>query len=296
MQDSSGIFYEQLGKQGGAESGVAISQLIEQGTTTLAKINDNMQTARMGVGNLLLSLIVKDMAGKPETVKVQKLGASKKIKFNQQKTDDVTGKKYLDNDVTRMQMTVVLSEVPQTPTFRMQQFQQLTTLVSSLPPEAQMCLIDIVVNASDVPDKQEVLKRLRDTLHLGQPDTSQMSPEELQAFEQQQQEQQRIKQLEDQLAQANADLQTARVGLTNAQTEETLVKSDALKVSANLNPGLSRAPGAPNMAAGSAPGTTNDPGLGTTLTAPHTPPVQSNVGGLNAASAPPAPQPPQMTQ
>lgn len=287
LQDASGVFYQQLGKaQSGADSGVAISQLIEQGTTTLAKINDNEQVARMGVGNLLLSLIVKDMAGRQETVKFNQAGRTKQVKFNIPKVDGVTKKQYLDNDVTRMKASVVLSEVPQTPTYRMQQFQQLTQLVSSLPPQAQLALIDIVVNASDVPDKDEIIKRLRQTLNLAPGDTADMTPEEIAAYQQQQQQQQQIHDLQTQLAQSNAELQKARVGLTQAQTEKTLTESDAIKVDKNLDPSLSRSAGTmqpsgmtgmndagPDMAGATAPGTQQG-GLAAAPQAPHTPPIQ----------------------
>lgn len=252
LQDAGGVYQEQLGKKGGgADSGIAISQLIEQGTTTLAEINDNAQTARTLVGNRLLALIVNDMKGKPITIKIDKVGVKRKVNFNQPAKDETTGVQYLDNDVTRMQMSVALADVPQTSTYRMQQFMQLTDFVKTLPPEVQVQLLDIVVNASDIPDKKEVLARMRSALGIGQQDPDTMTPEEQAQAQKVAEQADEIKQLQMQLAKSNASLQDAKVGLTEAQTsltyaqtELTLVEADGKKVDSGLHPELSRhAPG-----------------------------------------------------
>lgn len=243
INDTVGVYAAQLGStKGSADSGIAISQLIEQGTTTLAEINDNYGTARALVGNRLLALIVHDMKGKEEAVTVEKFGQSRKVKFNNPKTDKTTGRKYLDNDVTRMQMSVVLAEMPATPTYRMQQFMELTKMVATLPEQVQMAVIDIVINASDIPDKQEVLKRLRNTLGLGAKSPEDMDEQELAEYEQQQQEKQAQKQLQDRAAAAEVAKIESEIPLNDAKTELTLVQADALKVESNLAPELSRKP------------------------------------------------------
>ena len=52
-----------LGKDvaGGAKSGVAINSLVEQGTTTLAEMNDNYRVSRAATFELLLSLVKQDI-------------------------------------------------------------------------------------------------------------------------------------------------------------------------------------------------------------------------------------------
>ena len=240
LQDAGGVYQQQLGKGGAADSGIAISQLIEQGTTTLAEINDNYGMARMLVGNRGLALVSNDMAGKEESVKVEQFGTYKRVKFNQKKTDPVTKRTYLNNDITRMQMSVVLSDLPATPTYRMQQFMELTKLVSTLPEQIQMAVIDIVINASDVPDKQEILKRLREQMGLGSKPQEDMDEEELAQFQAQQAEMQRQKQLQDRAAAAQVAETESKIPLNDAKTELTLVQADALKVDKGLAPELSR--------------------------------------------------------
>ncbi|ELA5319435.1 portal protein, partial [Salmonella enterica subsp. enterica serovar Newport] len=53
IQDTMGVYAAFLGQNSNASSGVAISNLVEQGGTTLAEINDNYQFACQQVGRLL---------------------------------------------------------------------------------------------------------------------------------------------------------------------------------------------------------------------------------------------------
>ncbi|EHP9687060.1 portal protein, partial [Escherichia coli] len=61
IQDTMGVYSAFLGQESGATSGVAISNLVEQGATTLAEINDNYQFACQQVGRLLLSYLLDDL-------------------------------------------------------------------------------------------------------------------------------------------------------------------------------------------------------------------------------------------
>lgn len=59
IQDGMGVYSAFLGQDSSASSGIAISNLVEQGATTLAEINDNYQFACQQVGQLLLSYLWK---------------------------------------------------------------------------------------------------------------------------------------------------------------------------------------------------------------------------------------------
>ncbi|ENR7431041.1 portal protein, partial [Salmonella enterica] len=61
IQDTMGVYAAFLGQSSSASSGVAISNLVEQGATTLAEINDNYQFACQQVGQLLLSYLLEDL-------------------------------------------------------------------------------------------------------------------------------------------------------------------------------------------------------------------------------------------
>ncbi|MCP3702851.1 MAG: portal protein, partial [Alteromonas sp.] len=61
IQDTAGVYNSMLGQDSNATSGVAISNLVEQGTTTLAEVNDNFHFSRNRVGDLLLAYQIEDL-------------------------------------------------------------------------------------------------------------------------------------------------------------------------------------------------------------------------------------------
>jgi hypothetical protein len=240
LQDSAGIYQQQLGKKDVADSGIAISQLIEQGTTTLANINNNFSFARARVGELGLALVKADMAGKKMSVTVERRSVKRRVKFNTPATDEVTGKQYLENDVTRMNMRMALDEVPQTPTARSQQFMLISEMVKSLPENLQAAVIDLVIKASDLPQKEEMIQRIRSALGIQDTDPELMTPEEQQQFAQAMENkakleaiQQKLMELEAKVQAATAEDKRAAATLKKAQTAKTLIE-------ANLDPGAIR--------------------------------------------------------
>lgn len=232
LQDAGGVYQQQLGKDGAADSGIAISQLIEQGTTTLAKINSNYRFGRTRLGEILLTLIQQDMAGRPFATVVEHKGMKKKINWNRMATDpNNQGMQYLENDITRTRMRMALADIPQTPTFRAQQLMQLTELVKSLPENIQGMVIDLVIKATDLPEKDELISRIREQLGINATDPTMMTEGELAQFQQAQAQQaemqemqNKLLELEAALSDATAKQKIADAKLKDAQTAKTYVE------------------------------------------------------------------------
>lgn len=174
VENAGGVYRAMLGNDSNASSGVAISNLVEQGNITLAEINDNYQYARRQVGELLFSLVREDMMIGEMRVAVKKEGKRKVVVLNQ-----VTNQGVL-NDVASVPVKVVLEDVPSTPAFRAQQLQMLTQYTAKLPPQFQAAIIDIVMGLTDVPQKDKVIERLRKVGGMPQD----MTPEEEDAMQQ----------------------------------------------------------------------------------------------------------------
>ena len=160
IENAGGVFKSMMGKEGGADSGIAINALIEQGSITLAKINDGYRFARRQVGELLFSMVREDLIGQQTTVHVPATyGASRKrveVPLNVPQDDG-----SIANNVALVNAKVVLTDVPSTPAFRAQQLQVLSEVVKSLPPEMQMMTIDVLIKLTDVPEKDLLIERLR---------------------------------------------------------------------------------------------------------------------------------------
>lgn len=248
LQQSAGVFAPMLGdSQSGAEAGVAIDMLIQQGTTVLAKINSNYRHSRTEVGRKLLHLVVAKMGTAQRKVDLPDMAPSgaKSITFNRRIEDPTTGAVTIEHDVTRMLWRVALGDVPQSPTHQQNRLKELTEFAKSLPEDLQAVFADLVVMASDLPNKDQIAARIRRiTGQQPQIDEETATAEELaeaQAQQEAQAEQAEIQRLAQQIeleqgaAKAEADrakaanlrAQTeghfATVGLTRAETIEKLL-------------------------------------------------------------------------
>ena len=168
IQKTAGVYQAMLGEKqpGGANSGVAINSLVEQGTTTLAEINDNYRFARRLVGQSLIELIVEDIGQEPQVVNVnEKFGARKKaIALNTPMMKN--GVQVLNNDVQRALVKVALEDVPSTPTYRAQQLMLLSELTKSLPPQIQAFVVPFILESSEMPHRREIADQVRRALGI----------------------------------------------------------------------------------------------------------------------------------
>lgn len=234
LQDAGGVYQQQLGKpETGAESGIAISQLIEQGSTTLAHISSNFRVGRTRVGEIGMALLQAEMAGKLKYTIIEHRGIKKRFAWNKPATDEsMGGAEYLENDVERMRMRLALADMPQTNTFRAQQLLQLTEMVKSLPPEVQGMVVDLVIKASDLPEKEVLVQRVRSLLGIQDMDPSMMDAQQLAEYQAKQQKQVEVEELQkrvvemeallDEASAKNKDMDTK---LKEAQTAKTWVET-----------------------------------------------------------------------
>ena len=164
IERASGITAGFMGQKGTATSGVQESTQIEQATQSLASLMDNFKQGRTLVGELLMSLIIEDMADKAETVTIRgnAVVPDRVVQINQPAKDDMTGVQYLTNDVQRTRLKVALDDVPSTPSFRKQQSVSMAEAFKSLPAEYQPVVLPHLLALMDMPNKEEVLKSIQE--------------------------------------------------------------------------------------------------------------------------------------
>lgn len=218
IQEAAGVYAAMMGQQSNASSGLAIQSLVEQGVTTLAKINDNYRVARRGVGNALLDLIKEDMTNQAEIL-VDNGTVKRKVVVNIPRKDPVTGEAYKENDVQTAPVKVALSDVPSTPTYRAQQFAAFSEILKSMPPNMQALLIPFALEMSDFGKRKEMAAFLRAQLGI-QADPN--SPEAQAAQEQAAQAAN---------AQAEAAMQDAqsKIAERQARTEKLLAEAERIR-------------------------------------------------------------------
>jgi hypothetical protein len=165
------------GTTGSATSGVQEAQQTEESTQTLADLGDNFNEARAEVGELLMSLIIEDMAKKPKTIVIKNMGLKpdQPVSINTPVTDPVTGAAYLDNDIERAMLKVEINDVPSTSSYRAQQLTAMSEAFKSMPPQFQAAAMPYLVALMDLPEetREDVIKAVQQA-------AQQQSPEQIQ--------------------------------------------------------------------------------------------------------------------
>ncbi len=214
IQDIGGTTDENLGRKTNATSGKAIRARQEQGGLVMASPFDNLRYAIQLQGEKQLSLIEQFYTD----AKVIRLSGAKGriewIEINQPETQPDGSVRYL-NDITAEQADFVVDEQDFSATIRMAMFEELMEVISKLPPEVGLKLLDVAMEMANLPEQHEVIARIRKI--NGFIDTEKMTPEEKQAHQAQQQQQDQAAQLQTRLLTAKVAELEAKVGKTNAE-------------------------------------------------------------------------------
>lgn len=228
IKSVAGVYSSFEGSTKGNISGVAANTLVEQSTQTLAEIMDNFQFARRQVGELLMSLIIEDIGEEETEVQIDnEINGSKTIKLNapaEDEGDEPSG--LLTNDVQRARLRVALSDVPSTASYRSQRLMMLTEITKSLPPNLQGLVIDFVMAATDLPERAEIVKRLRKALQLNEGEEAPKTPEEAAAAEQAQTAQATAAQVQERAVTLDLDAKEAEIDKTRAETEKIRAETE----------------------------------------------------------------------
>lgn len=172
IQSLSGVTDENMGRQTNATSGIAIGRRQEQGAMTTAGIFDNLRLAVQLHGQKELSLIeqyfteqkafrITNMRGTPEYVEVN---------------DGLP-----ENDIVRSKADFIISDEDWRATIRQAQSEELFALLQQLAPMAPQVVIvmlDLLVETMDIPNRDEIVKRIRQVTGMRDPDQTEMTPEE----------------------------------------------------------------------------------------------------------------------
>lgn len=218
--DTIGAHNSFLGKESGANSGIAINSLIEQTSTTMAEVNDNYQFGRRQVFESMLAFIVQDMGKKEQRVlkDLHRPVKTKEIFLNRMEVDE-NGNEFLNNNVQLAKKQVVLADVATSAGYRQQLLERMMNLASTSPPAIQIAIFDMVVEQSDLPNRDEWIKRIREVSGHGA-DPEDMSEEDKAAMQKKQQMAEQQEALAMQDLQSKVSERLAKIRLVNAQATE----------------------------------------------------------------------------
>ncbi|EBG5293752.1 portal protein [Salmonella enterica subsp. salamae] len=182
IQDCAGIYSSYMGQDSsGVVSGIAVSNLVEQSSTTLAEINDNYTMACNALGDLVLNYLLEDLKQMTNYTIVVNRKDKRRRKVVTINTPGDDGK--ITNDISRLDARIVLAPIDSTPAYRAQLADRLIGIIQKLPPQAQSAVIDLVLELVEIPNKDEFIDRV--SRAMGTQDPQYMTDEEKQAAQQQ---------------------------------------------------------------------------------------------------------------
>jgi len=171
IREIGGITNENLGRPTTAKSGVAIARLQDQGALSTSLFFENLRQSRQIHGEKLVVLtemyydkreefLITDTRGNPD-FKVINDGAT-------------------ENDIASFKARFVISEEDWRATARAAQAEQLLDLggkLAATAPQIVVSILDLIVEAMDVPNGSEIVKRIRQLTGVDDPDADPNNPD-----------------------------------------------------------------------------------------------------------------------
>ena len=160
LESASGVTEENLGEVTNTNSGRAINLRQTQGSVVTAPLFDQLRRALQQQGENQLSLIEQFYA-EPKRFRIT--GERGKDEFNSINTFavDDQGQPFVENDIQASQADFVVSPEDFSESVRLAMFDQLMEMTTRLDPEVTMQILDMVIDMSDIPGKEEVVRRIR---------------------------------------------------------------------------------------------------------------------------------------
>jgi hypothetical protein len=171
IQQTSGITDENLGRETNAASGKAINARQDQGELATNIFFENLRFARKKHGEKMLSLTEQYMTEEKQFRVTNTRGNPEYVDLNADGDDD--------SDITRTKADFIITEIDYRATHRQQNVQALIEfagVAGQANPQFVMHMFDLLVEAMDIPNQDEIVKRVRQITGMTDPDEDPNNP------------------------------------------------------------------------------------------------------------------------
>lgn len=233
IQQVGGVTDESLGRTTNAVSGKAITARQDQGSLATAPIFDNLRYARQIHGEKMLSLMEQFMDKQKQFRITNMRGQPQHITVN----DGMP-----ENDIIATKADFIISEDDFNATIRQAQVAELMELMNTLGPVNPgivMATLDLLVETMDVPQREELVKRIRQITGAEDPDADPENPDP----ETIQRKKAAAKQAKMQERMAEAELADKEATAAEKRARATKIETETQKVMAEVRRILSQTAG-----------------------------------------------------
>ena len=179
IEAAGGVTDEQMGRQTNATSGKAIEARQEQGNIVNSKLFYNLKESTQMLGEMLLSLVEQYYT---DAKSIRITNEKNQVEFTQiNSVDPETGESL--NDITAAQADFIVDSSAWSASIRQATFETLMEMLTRMAPEVSIALLDLVVDMSDIPGKDDLVARIRMVNGMEDPDADPDDPEAMAARE-----------------------------------------------------------------------------------------------------------------
>jgi hypothetical protein len=169
LESASGVTEENLGEVTNTNSGTAINLRQTQGSVVTAMLFDNLRESIQLEGEVQLAL-VEQFYAEPKMIRiVDDSGRTDFMGINQRQTDE-DGNLSVLNPITETAADFIVDTQDFRETIRLAMFDQLMEMTTRLDPQVTMQILDLIIDLSDVPGKDEITRRIRMINNMTDPD------------------------------------------------------------------------------------------------------------------------------
>ena len=227
IQDASGVTNENLGRDTNAQSGKAIEAKQDQGEMVTNIFFDHLSDSFQMAGEILLSLI-EQFYDEPREVRITgDKGRSEWLELNQEGEDG-----SILNDITATKADFVIAEDNYNESVRQSMFEMMSDMVTKLDQEVALQILDMVVDMSDWPGKEELVSRIRSINGMPNPYADPDDPEEMERQRKWEEAQKAKEEHERALAEAELDKTMAEAEKARAEVQQTLHEAEKTRFEA----------------------------------------------------------------
>ena len=234
IEETTGVIAERMGYGSRSQSGEAIKEKKMGASTISAPLFDNLRRSQQALGNQ----IVANIQGFWNEEKILRItdrmtGTEKFVALNEPMMTE-NGVIEIKNNITQGKYDIVVSDAPQTDTTREKNLELVIEWVKKSPPEIIPHLMSLAFELSNIPNKDQLLARLRPI--LGMPaDIEDLTAEQIKEKTLAELEAQKEQQAKDrQLLEAKVSLEIEEQRLKNekleAETAQILSDIDVSRV------------------------------------------------------------------
>ena len=217
IESTGGVTDEMMGRETNAQSGKAILARQDQGHAVTAELFDNLRLGIQIAGELQLSLLEQYYTDEKIVRVLGDRGQAQYYTVNAVQPDGT-----VINDITERQADFQVDSMAFSASARQAAFESMMNIIGQIAPvdpQLARVLIDLAYDLSDLPGKDEAVKRIRAVTGQRDPDQDEDTPEDLAAAEAEASQQQREAELQAAMQQLEIAERQAKIAKTNAEAK-----------------------------------------------------------------------------